>query len=75
MTTGTTKENNKPAIIIMVCAAGLYAAVYFWYISLPVLIVLGLILYMAYKRNPKFQERVNSKISGFWLKLKTFMKR
>lgn len=69
------KQNNKPAIIIMACAAGVYAAVYFWYISLPVLVVIGVVIYMAYKKNPKFQEQVKGKIGGLWLKLKKFMTR
>ncbi len=69
------KENNRPAIIIMACAAGLYAAVMFWYISIPVLVVLGIVVYMAYKKNPKFQEQVKGSFGGLWLKLKKFMTR
>ncbi len=69
------KENNRPAIIIMACAAGVYAAVYFWYVSIPVLVVLGVVLYMAYKRNPKLQDRVKGMFGRLWLKLKKFMTR
>ena len=69
------KQNNKPAIIIMACAAGVYAAVYFWYISIPALVVLGVVFYMAYKRNPKLQEKVKGSFGGLWLKLKKFMTR
>jgi hypothetical protein len=69
------KENNKPTIIIMASAAGLYAAVKFWYISIPVLIVAGVIFYMAYKKNPKLQAQVKGKFGRLWTKLKKFMQR
>jgi hypothetical protein len=69
------KEDNKPALIIMAAAAGLYACVMFWYIAVPILIIAGFIFYMAYKRNPKLQEQVKGKFGGLWPKLKKFMQR
>lgn len=70
-----TKENNRPAIIIMASAAGVYACVMFWYIAIPVLIVAGVIFYTAYKKNPKLQAQVKDRTSGLWGKLKRFMTR
>jgi hypothetical protein len=64
------KEDNKPALIIMAAAAGLYACVMFWYIAVPILI-----FYMAYKRNPKLQQAIKDRTSGLWGKLKKFMTR
>jgi len=69
------KEDNKPALIIMAAAAGLYASVMFWYISVPVLIVAGILFYVAYKKNPKLQAQVKGKFGGLWPKLKKFMQR
>ena len=73
--TNQPKEDNKPALIIMAAAAGLYACVMFWYISVPILIVAGVVFYMAYKRNPKLQQAIKDRTSGLWGKLKKFMTR
>jgi type II secretory pathway component PulF len=75
MTTPENKEDNKPALIIMACAAGLYACVMFWYIAVPVLIIAGVIFYMAYKKNPKLQAKMKEKFGGMWPKFKKFMQR
>ena len=75
LTTEPKKEDNKPALIIMAAAAGLYACVMFWYIAIPVLIIAGVIFYMAYKRNPKLQQAIKDRTSGLWGKVKKFMTR
>lgn len=69
------KENNRPAIIIMACAAGVYLAIMFWYIAVPVLALIGFLVYWQYRKNPKFQEKVKGKMSGLTGKFWKFMKR
>jgi hypothetical protein len=59
----------------MASAAGLYACVMFWYIAVPVLIIAGVIFYMAYKKNPKLQAKMKEKFGGLWPKFKKFMQR
>jgi hypothetical protein len=69
------KEDNKPALIIMAAAAGLYACVMFWYIAVPILIIAGVIFYMYYQKSPKLQQAIKDRTSGLWGKLKKFMRR
>lgn len=69
------KESNRPAIIIMASAAGVYLAIMFWYIAVPVLVLIGLLLYWQYKKNPKLREKVKAKMSGLTGKFWKFMKR
>ncbi len=73
--TMTTKENNRPAIIIMASAAGVYLAIYFWYFAIPILLIAVVIFYVAYKKNPKLQMAIKDRTSGLWGKLKRFMTR
>jgi hypothetical protein len=69
------KKIDTAAIKIIGVAAGVYLTITFWYIAVPVLILIGLLLYWQFKKNQKFHDSMQAKFGGMWTKFKKFMTR
>jgi len=69
------KKVDSAAFKIIGVAAAVYLTIMFWYIAVPVIVLIGALLYWQFKKNKKFHDSIQNRFGGLWLKLKKFMTR